>query len=181
MDYWRAEESIVGMVKDLVVKHHPHLIDIVDEILVLFKEKGKETKKGFIAGESGKVPNKWLTLSDTNWTFCITLAQNAWDELDQREKKALLDHHLCAFVGEEDKKTGMMKYSLDPPDVSFYKPEIERYGFWRTSGTVKKPSEESLREVFGDDIGVDPLPNVGGAPTPPVAPSIDADSDKHLN
>ena len=34
-------------------------------------------------------------------------------------------------------------------DVAFYKDEVERHGFWRTSGA--KPDDDIITELFGDD------------------------------
>jgi hypothetical protein len=148
-DVWKADDEVINTMKDLIAKFHPHLAVCDDEIAVLFKEKASEVGDVVIAGKSAKAPALIAVLGEIKYKFVITLAADVWQDLDSKEKVALLDHHLCACRAVENPQTGESKFSLAPPDVAFYKGEIERHGLWRTSGAA--PSATLMKEIFGDD------------------------------
>jgi len=145
-EIWKAEDSVVQSMKDLVTKHHPHLIMVIDEIAVVFKEKSSKVGDVDIVGKTAKAPPLLGILGDTDYKFVITLAADAWTNMSDTERYALLDHHLCACGAEED-KSGNPKYFVRIPDVSFFQGEIERNGFWRTTGSAADPNV--LQELFG--------------------------------
>ena len=143
-----AGEEVVNTMKDLVAKYHPHLALVVDEIAVVFKEKATQVGDVVITGKSSKAPAILQTLSEVNWKFILLLAADQWKEMSDKERLALLDHHLCACRAEENEETQETRYFIQPPDVEFYREEIERHGFWRTSG---EPAPKNLiMELFGE-------------------------------
>ena len=97
-------------------------------------------------GKTAKASELFGVLGETKWKFIITLAMDSWSTLDDKERIALLDHHLCACKAEE-KTGGNMGYSLVPPDVAFYQEEIVRHGMWRTSGAA--PTAALIEDIFG--------------------------------
>ena len=111
-EIWKAATEIQDKVKSLVANHHPDLILVVDEIVVLFREKA--TKKGgkVILGTSKKAPAILNILADIECKFIIELAADEWTLLSDGERTALLDHHLCSFQVEEDPKSGEVKYFI---------------------------------------------------------------------
>lgn len=127
---YKAEDRVVDMVRVLIGKYHPDLALCVDEIAVLFREKA--AKKGGIAllGKSQKAPPLIGVLGDTDYKFILELAQDEWLNLDTSKQNALLDHLLCGCRAEET-DSGEIKYSIAPPDVSFYWDELNRHGDWR--------------------------------------------------
>ena len=145
--FWKAADDVVAMSKDLIAKYHPHLALCDDEIAIVFKEKATIQGDVVVAGKSAKASELFGVLGDTKWKFIITLAADTWAEFSDAEKVALLDHHLCACKCEENPQTSNMKFSVVPPDVAFYKGEIERHGMWRTSGAPPSPS--MIEEIFG--------------------------------
>ena len=146
-EIWKAEDSIVQSMKDLVGKYHPHLALMVDEIAIVFKEKSSTVGDVDVVGKTSKAPPLLGVLGDTEWKFVITLAGDAWTKMTDTERLALLDHHLCACGVKED-KDGNLKHYVKIPDVSFYEGELKRNGFWRTSG--KAPDPGVLQDMFGD-------------------------------
>jgi hypothetical protein len=146
-DMWKADEDVMVIIRDLIAKYHPHLALVDDEIAVVFKEKATTVGTVEIIGKTGKAPAILSVLGDTKWKFLITLAADAWVNLDDKQKVALLDHHLCGCRVEENEQNGALKCFVAPPDVSFFKGEIERHGVWRTSGTP--PSANLIQELFG--------------------------------
>ena len=146
-DLAMAAADVVNTMKDLIAKYHPHLATITDDIAVVFKEKASSSGDKVVAGKTAKASPIIACLADKPWKFVITLAADVWTELDDKQKLALLDHHLCGIKGSEDEQSGEMKFFLQPPDVEFYKEEVERHGLWRTSGVP--PSKNLVDELFG--------------------------------
>ena len=149
-EIWKAATEIQDKVKSLVANHHPDLILVVDEIVVLFREKA--TKKGgkVILGTSKKAPAILNILADVDYKFIIELAADEWTLLSDDERTALLDHHLCSFQVEEDPKSGEVKYFIAPPDIGYYYGEYERYGDWRPKEENKVEEEDG--KITEDNI-----------------------------
>ena len=146
-DVWMAGDTEISTMKDLIAKYHPHLVDCVDEIALLFKEKATEVGDVVVAGKTAKASPLFSVLAETKWKFVITLAADAWSDLNDKQKLALLDHHLC-YCGGKD-KDGVMSYFIATPDVAFFKEEVKRHGVWRTSGAA--PSKDLIKDIFGED------------------------------
>jgi len=145
---YKAGEDIHNTMKDLVAKFHPHLAVITEEIAILFKEKATQVGDAVVAGKTAKAPPLLSILSEREWKFIITLAEDEWQGMTDKQRMALIDHHLCACGAEEQEKDGDMKYYVRLPDVSFFKEEVERHGYWRTSGAA--PEKNHIQELFGD-------------------------------
>jgi hypothetical protein len=143
---WVAGDDVKAIVTDLVAKYHPHLALCLDEIAVIFKDKSTSIGDVEIVGKTNKAPDLIGVLCETKYKFVITLAADAWADMNDKERVALIDHHLCACRVEEG-KNGIPKYSVAPPDVWFYKGEIERHGMWRTSGVP--PTADLIKDLFG--------------------------------
>ena len=76
------------------------------------------------------------------------LAGDEWQHnLDEKQKKALLDHHLCSMLIDEDDDAGTIKCSVKPPDFTGYREEIERWGFWRPESDPDAPTP--VEQMFG--------------------------------
>ena len=144
---WQADDEVYKTMRDLIAKHHPHLAAVDKEIAIVFKEKATEIGTVVISGKTGKAPPLFAVLGETPWKFIITLAADVWNDFKDKERVALLDHHLCGCRADEDPETGEPKCYVAPPDVAFYRGEIERHGMWRTSQAA--PTPNLLAEIFG--------------------------------
>jgi hypothetical protein len=51
----------------------------------------------------------------------------------------------------DENTQGVKKCFIQPPDVSFYKDEVERHGFWRSGRTTKPPEPDLISDLFGDE------------------------------
>jgi len=148
-EMWLAADEVYKTMQELISKYHPHLALVENEIAILFKEKGSEIGGVKVMGKSGKASPILSVLSNgKKWTFLITLGADMWQELTPPQQVALLDHHLCALRAEENSETGVTKYFVAPPDVAFYKGEVERHGIWRTSNAP--PTSNLVDELFGE-------------------------------
>ncbi len=144
---WKAGADVMATVTDLISKYHPSLVLVEDEIAVVFKKKSSTVGDAVIAGKSGKAPAILGVLGEVDYKFIITLGSDTWQTLSDAQRIALLDHHLCACRVEENPQSGNMKCFIQPADVAFYKDEVERHGFWRTSGSA--PTPNLITELFG--------------------------------
>ena len=145
---WVAGEDVYETLRELIARHHPHLADIDDKIAVLFKEKRSKSGDVEVTGKTTKASPQLSILTKEGLIFVITLAADYWQEISDAQRIALLDHHLYSCRAEE-KDGGMMRYYVSPPDIGFYKEELEHHGCWRTSGASL--SMETLGALFGAD------------------------------
>lgn len=157
---YKAETDVVDLMKELVGQHHPDLALVVDEIAVVFRERAAQRGGRAVLGKSAKASPLIGVLGDTDYKFVLELAQDTWIELTSRQKKALMDHLLCACRADE--VDGEYKYSLAPPDLSFYWDEFDRWGDWRPRPEGEGPDgpskiEETFKKKAGDDEDEDIL------------------------
>jgi hypothetical protein len=143
MDRWKAGEETQDDIKTLVGEAHPHLVDIMDDIIVIFKEKASRKGGQPVLGKTSKAPALISLLGERDYQFVIELAADTWNLLDEVQRKALLDHQLCFIGGEEDEKSGEMKYYLTAPDISYFSSEVDRNGHWRPDLSESDEEEES--------------------------------------
>jgi len=150
-DLWKAGDEVYKTIQSLVANNAnlSQLALVDDEILVVFKEKASKSGNVTIAGKTSKA-NNLLSVVDgeKDWKFVITLAGDEWSAMGDSEREALLFHHLCACGVEENPESGDLKCFVRLPDVSFFREEVENYGFWRTSGATPEPN--LILELFGN-------------------------------
>ena len=84
-----------------------------------------------ILGKTSKAPAILSVLGSKDWKFILEIPHDEWEGLAADQQEALLDHLLCYISGEEDEKSGDMKYSLTSPDISYFSEEVSRRGHWR--------------------------------------------------
>lgn len=149
MDIWKAEKKVMKMVSDLIAQHHPHLVLIEEEIGVIFREKASEVAGVVILGKTKKAPSLLPVLTDKKFSykFLIELGADEWNNsLDDRQRMALLDHHLCSMMAEEDPNTGEIKCTIRPPDFIGYTEEVQRWGMWRP---IDDETLTAVEKMFG--------------------------------
>ena len=155
---WKAGQDIHDMVKKLVAANHPDIILVVDEIVVIFKEKAGKTGGQVTLGVSRKVPPLANAIGNTNYKFVLEIAADQWEHgLDSTQREALLDHLLCQCRADEDGKTGEPKCYIAKPDISAFRENVERYGMWfpKEAAETDEDAEkkDAVRDMFGDAVG----------------------------
>ncbi len=145
MDRWKAGDQVQEQIRNLIGQAHPHLVDICDDIIVIFKEKASRKGGRPVLGKTSKAPALISLLGEREYQFVIELAADTWNQLDDAQKNSLLDHQLCFIGGEEDQKSGEMKYHMTAPDISYFSSEVERNGHWRPD-LSENEDEESQDE-----------------------------------
>jgi hypothetical protein len=148
MEIYKAGADVMDRVKKLVTDYHPHLLLILEDIGVVFREKAVEKGGKVMLGATKKAPPILSVLTDKqfNYKFIIELGEDVWGELTSSQQTALLDHHLCAMRVEEDAESGTMKCSIRPPDFVGYREEVERHGMWRP---MDDDTLSVIEEMFG--------------------------------
>ena len=130
-DKWKASQDLHDELKVLIGSHHPWLIDIADDIVVIFKEKCSRVGNKPVLGKTSKAPKILEVLGERAYAFVIELADDMFRLMNDDQKIALLDSLLCEIAAEEDETNGERKYSLRAPDIQYYDAEIERHGHWK--------------------------------------------------
>lgn len=153
MELWKAGNEVMQQLQTLIANHHPHLALIEGDIGVIFREKAIEKSGKVTLGTTKKAPPLLGVLTDKkyNYKFLIELGADVWQTLSDRQRLALLDHHLCSMVVEEDEDKGTLTCSIRPPDFFGYKDEVERWGMWRPLDDDTLTVLEHMFEKKGDE------------------------------
>lgn len=164
-DKWKAKEELLDEMKLMIGQGHPHLTDICDDIIILFKEKASKKGGRPVFGKTSKAPAILSVLGERDYKFVLEIGWDVWTQLDAKQSKALLDHLLHFIGGEEVEETGEMKYYLREPDIYYFSEEVETHGHWRPdlnkeevsasqTSTEEDPdlSQVALDDLLGDDI-----------------------------
>lgn len=124
----------------------------VDEIVVLFKDEAPEDRVAVVAKASPKLS----VLAASPCVFTAEIGYNFWDKLNNVQQVALIDRCLCAMEAKEN-PDGSMSYKVLKPDVSYYRDEVSRNGFWinSTEKVEGMALANMIDRVFGPDSGGD--------------------------
>jgi Putative phage metallopeptidase len=127
-----SSEAVNEIVKKLVPKHYPELIDA--HILCLCRNRASKAAGIPIPGAIRKAnpTERYLTSAegDEGANFILTVALDVWNDLQPNQRLALVDHLLARCVATEDETTGEHKYGLRPPQVQEFPEVAERNGKW---------------------------------------------------
>lgn len=130
-----AEKLLIGdcdTAEEIALKLIPKYHHEIASAKIKFGCRNRASK---VAGE--KIPgnvakaspaDRWLAKEDVD--FKLVVALDVWNELESRQRYALIDHLLSRCVGVEDETTGEMKYSIRPPQVQEFPEIVERHGKW---------------------------------------------------
>lgn len=132
-----ASEAVQLRKNVLIEQHFPHLAEIKDKILVVFK--GNASSEGNVIdwGHTKKMPKIANTIAkhcgtELEWIFQIELSSKIWDDLGDMDQKCLLIHHLCVMGMRENEASGEKRYFKIPPEIKYYRLEVELCDYWRS-------------------------------------------------
>lgn len=124
---WRRMPEVEAIIDELVKKHHRHLERA--RIVVLGKPKaGKRRGKTNVATAS-KAPaalNALVKDEIGEVHYQIAIGLDAWDKLDAKKRRIVLDHELCHFAGQDEAG----KWGLVGHDVEEFTTILGRHGAW---------------------------------------------------
>lgn len=124
-EYSSVNQEVVDIAKEMIEKHHKSLENA--RIAFLFRAEAQMKNGRAVLGTASLVGAKWRPLLKDKYDFLIILAADFWlDILDNRQKRALIDHELChcIFTMPEGKA------SIRNHDVEEFYEVIQRHGDW---------------------------------------------------
>lgn len=127
---WSEANDTVGTIAGgLIANYHPELATARINYVFVSEASSKGGQK--VLGKVKKISGflEWLTEAD----FIVEIALDEWNGLEEHQRTALVDHLLERCTGEEDEKTGDIKWRVREPDVQEFSSILDRHGAWHTS------------------------------------------------
>lgn len=129
MKEYSDAETVEGIAKRVIPDFQPHLATA--RIRYVFCDKASKKGGQEILGKVRRLGGAIEHLLEAD--FLIEVAQDKWNELDTQQRDALTDHLLERCHGEEDEKSGEMKWTVQEPDVQEFASILRRHGAWNPS------------------------------------------------
>ena len=156
-EFYEVSEELETIARELIQDHHSHLVEA--RIKYLFRTGNWEVKKRETWGQAKKVGKEVNYL--TGYDFIITIHRDVWDQLEGKEKRALLDHELqhCS-AGSDD--AGNKIWYIQGHDVEDFYAIIKRHGLWSKSLRKMDSLLKQTELDFGPNTFPEPLQLEGG-------------------
>lgn len=119
-------ETVAQIAEVLIANYHPDLASA--KFKFLFKDKVSKKGGREVLGTVKKMSDLFVYLIDVD--YLVEVPDEVWNNLDDTKRNALVDHLLERCYGEEDEKTGTMKWKVRDPDVNEFASILRRYGPW---------------------------------------------------
>jgi hypothetical protein len=153
---WSEAEDTVGTIAGgLIPNYHAELASARIKYVFVSEAsmKGGHEQYGRVKKVSGFL--EWAIECD----FLIEVALDKWNELEAHQRTALVDHLLERCTGEEDEKSGDMKWKIREPDVQEFASILDRYGAWHTSlagfvSVAKRVNLEGFEEEEEENLNL---------------------------
>lgn len=121
-----SAESVEEIALRIIPAHHSELATA--RIQYIFVDKASMKNDLPVLGKTKKVSGALEFLIEKD--FLVEVALDQWREATERKKEALVDHLLECCTGEEDPKTGAMKWVMRTPDIQEFTAILSRHGAW---------------------------------------------------
>lgn len=117
-----------------------HRNDLANAKIVTMWRRGKwSSKQKDTWAAVKKVSRETAAMLDRPADFLLTVNRDVWENLDESQRIALIDHELCHCRRGDDDKAGNPKWELIGHDIEEFYPILRRHGAW--SDSVKKALE----------------------------------------
>lgn len=128
-EWSEADDSVGVIAAGLIPNFHAELATARIKYVFVSEAsmKGGQELIGRVKKVSGFL--EWAIECD----FLVETAQDKWNELEASQRTAYVDHMLERCTGEEDEKTGGMRWKLRDPDVQEFSTILDRWGAWHTA------------------------------------------------
>lgn len=123
MNYEKATETTLAMVREAITLWHPHLESA--NIAVIMREKASKTHGKMILGSATTPPASLIEILDDEYHFVIILAKDQWELATSKQQMAIIDHELCHC------RWGEKGPELAGHDYEEFAAVIKRHGLWR--------------------------------------------------
>jgi len=149
-DKFEANDEVYTLMRNLIANYHPDLASVDKEIAIVMRAKAGKSGGQVVLGKTSKAPWQLGVLGSREYKFIIELAGDEWNNLTDKQREALMDHHLCACGVDIDDVSGEIKCQVLPPDFVGYRGELERHGIWRTAPTQdgETPDDTDVIKMF---------------------------------
>jgi hypothetical protein len=119
-------ELVEQMAAGLIPMYHPELATARFRYVFVDKASMKNGKP--VRGKVKRITGVMDFLLESD--FLVEVACDQWNELNENQRRALVDHLLEACTGEEDEENGTMKWGVREPDVQEFAAILRRHGAW---------------------------------------------------
>lgn len=144
MTTYRPAPAVERIANELIPQHHPHLADV--EIRFLYVDPPAKSKGAIVWGKASILSGRGAYLlalpnmddesrheardgADYSM-FVIEISELIWTHLEERERRALVDHELShCWAGENEQ--GAYKLAIRGHDVEEFRDVVARHGMWR--------------------------------------------------
>ena len=113
--------EVADIARELIREHHTTLGEA--DIVYLFRDKAPKSKGKFTLGKAKKTSPIELTLS--GYDFVIWVAEDKWNEMDWKQRRALVDHELSHCGLDEDGHWTTYEH-----DFTGFNSVLKRHGYW---------------------------------------------------
>lgn len=146
-------ESVERIANGLIPNYHPELAEA--RIMYVFVDKAGTKNGRELWGKSKKVSGLWEWALEKD--FVIEVAMDKWNDLDETQRTALVDHLLECCTGEENEDDGSMKWKIRDPEVQEFASILKRYGVWHAGLTsfVSIAKEIDLDTLIEQEAEID--------------------------
>jgi hypothetical protein len=137
MPKFRRAPEVAELAREIIARHHPHLLDI--RIEYVFGDAAPEANGRVTLGKAMRISGVNAELArledgsededDEDAFFCIVMYDDVWPNLNDCRRTALLDHGLC-HCKVKISKTGVLKLYIAPHDLEEFTEIVERHGLW---------------------------------------------------
>lgn len=123
-DYVDAE-SVEALAQQILPAFHAELV----EAKIKYYFVSEHSMKGghAISGKARKLSGAAQFLAG-GYNFAIEVAMDLWNNMNEAQRRATIDHLLEYCTGEEDEESGEMNYTMREPDVKEFRTIISRHG-----------------------------------------------------
>lgn len=148
-DYVDAE-SVEALAKQILPTFHAELVDA--KIRYYFVSEHSMKSGRAITGKARKLSGAAQFLAG-GYNFVIEVAMDLWNQMEEAERRATIDHLLEYCTGEADEESGEMNWTMREPDVKEFATILDRHGAYNDGlkGLVQVAHriniDERVREV----------------------------------
>jgi len=119
-------ETVETVAQHLIPMYHPELATARIRYISVDKASSKNGRP--VPGKARKIGGALEYLLECD--FLIEVANDQWNEMNEAQRQALVDHLLERCTGEEDDQSGDMKWTTREPDVAEFTAILRRHGAW---------------------------------------------------
>jgi len=131
MDFWVADEDITKLAEEIIGEYRKELKDV--SIVYYCKEKASKKAGKLTLATAKKISPKDNVIHSFDGkpdvVFAIEIAADAWGQLNDIQKKAVLHHEIC-HCGFETDDNGNTTPIIMPHDIEEFSEVVKEHGYY---------------------------------------------------